>query len=81
MKIEKYTQKMQSAVMDAQNLAMSYGNQAIEVEHLHYAIVSDPDGLIAKLLEAMNVNVSSYKEDLKQSLEKLPKVSGGEVYL
>ena len=31
MKIEKYTQKMQSAVMDAQNLAMSYGNQAIEV--------------------------------------------------
>ena len=36
MKIEKYTQKMQSAVMDAQNLAMSYGNQAIEVEHLHY---------------------------------------------
>ena len=81
MKIEKYTQKMQSAVMDAQNLAMSYGNQAIEVEHLLYAIVSDPDGLIAKLLEAMNVNVSSYKEDLKQSLEKLPKVSGGEVYL
>ena len=81
MKIEKYTQKMQSAVMDAQNLAMSYGNQAIEVEHLHYAIVSDPDGLIAKLLEAMNVNVSSYKEDLKRSLEKLPKVSGGEVYL
>ena len=81
MKIEKYTQKMQSAVMDAQNLAMSYGNQAIEVEHLHYAIVSDSDGLIAKLLEAMNVNVSSYKEDLKRSLEKLPKVSGGEVYL
>ena len=29
----------------------------------------------------MNVNVESYKEDLKQSLEKLPKVSGGEVYL
>ena len=81
MKIEKYTQKMQSAVMDAQNLAMSYGNQAIEVEHLHYAIVNDPDGLIAKLLEAMNVNVSSYKEDLKRSLEKLPKVSGGDVYL
>ena len=81
MKIEKYTQKMQSAVMDAQNLAMSYGNQAIEVEHLHYAIVSDSEGLIAKLLEAMNVNVSSYKEDLKRSLEKLPKVSGGDVYL
>lgn len=81
MKIDKYTQKMQSAVMDAQNLAMSYGNQAIEPDHLHYAIVSDADGLIAKLLEAMNVNVASYKEELKQHIERLPKVNGGDIYV
>ena len=81
MKIDQYTQKMQSAVMDAQNLALSYGNQAIEPEHLHYAIVTDSDGLIPKLLQAMNVNVSAYREDVKSQLERLPKVSGGEVYV
>jgi ATP-dependent Clp protease ATP-binding subunit ClpB len=81
MKMEKYTQKMQTAVMDAQNLAMSYGNQSIEPEHMHYAIVSDSQGLIAKLLEAMNVNVSSYKADLEKRLQSFPKVSGGDLYL
>ena len=81
MKIDQYTQKMQSAVMDAQNLALSYGNQAIEPEHLHYAIVTDSDGLIPKLLQAMNVSVSAYREDVKSQLERLPKVSGGEVYV
>ncbi len=81
MKMEKYTQKMQTAVMDAQNLAMSYGNQSIEPEHMHYAIVTDSQGLIAKLLEAMNVNVSSYKADLEKRLQSFPKVSGGDLYL
>ena len=81
MKIDKYTQKMQTAVMDAQNLALSYGNQSIEPEHLHYAIVSDSQGLIPKLLEAMNVNVSGYKADLQSRLESFPKVNGGENYL
>ena len=81
MKLDKYTQKMQEAVMESQNLAMSYGNQSIEPEHLHYALVSDSQGLIAKLLEAMAVPVASYKEDLKKRMESFPKVSGGDVYL
>ncbi len=81
MKLDKYTQKMQEAVMESQNLAMSYGNQSIEPEHLHYALISDSQGLIAKLLEAMAVPVASYKEDLKKRMESFPKVSGGDVYL
>ncbi len=81
MKLDKYTQKMQEAVMESQNLAMSYGNQSIEPEHLHYALISDSQGLIAKLLEAMAVPVASYKEDLKKRMDSFPKVSGGDVYL
>ncbi len=81
MKLDKYTQKMQEAVMESQNLAMSYGNQSIEPEHLHYALISDSQGLIAKLLEAMAVPVASYKEDLKKRMKSFPKVSGGDVYL
>ena len=72
---------MQEAVMESQNLAMSYGNQSIEPEHLHYALISDSQGLIAKLLEAMAVPVASYKEDLKKRMDSFPKVSGGDVYL
>ena len=81
MNIEKYTQKMQGAILDAQSIANSYGHQQLEIAHVHYAIISDSDGLIPKLLEAMNVDVKSLKTDLKSDLEKLPKVSGSSAQL
>ena len=81
MNIEKYTQKMQGAILDAQSIANSYGHQQLEIAHVHYAIISDSDGLIPKLLEAMNVDVNSLKADLKSYLEKLPKVSGSSAQL
>ena len=81
MNIEKYTQKMQGAILDAQSIANSYGHQQLEIVHVHYAIISDSDGLIPKLLEAMNVDVKSLKADLKSDLEKLPKVSGSSAQL
>lgn len=81
MNIEKYTQKMQGAILDSQNIANSYGHQQLEIAHVHYAIISDSDGLIPKLLEAMNVDVKSLKDDLKSDLEKLPKVSGSSAQL
>lgn len=81
MNIEKYTQKMQGAILDAQSIANSYGHQQLEIAHVHYAIISDSDGLIPKLLDAMNVDVNSLKADLKSDLEKLPKVSGSSAQL
>ncbi len=78
MNIEKYTQKMQTAVMDAQNLAVENGQQTLEVSHLHLAILNDRDGLIPKLLYAMNVDVDSMRRDVQASADGLPKVSGGD---
>ena len=34
MNIEKYTQKMQGAILDSQNLATSYGHQQLEIAHV-----------------------------------------------
>lgn len=78
MNIEKYTQKMQTAVVDAQNLAVENGQQTLEVSHLHLAILNDRDGLIPKLLYAMNVDVDSMRRDVQASVDGLPKVSGGD---
>lgn len=82
MNIEKYTQKMQAAVLDAQSIAASYGHQQLECLHLHAAIVRDREGLIPKLLEAMNVDVAEYRSTLEEGLSRLPKVSGdGQLYM
>ena len=77
MNIEKYTQNAQQAVMDSQNIAVSEGNQTLEVEHLHLALLRQKDGLIPKLLKSMGVNESQFEGEVETEVAKLPKVSGG----
>ena len=53
MNIEKYTQNAQNAVMECQNMGISMGNQTLEAEHLHLALLQQKEGLIPKLLTNM----------------------------
>ena len=48
----------------------------LEGEHLHLALLMQKDGLIPKLLQYSNIDVTSVIADLQEELEKLPKVSG-----
>ena len=77
MNIEKYTQNAQGAVVDSQNLAIEYGHQMLDGEHILMALLKQNDGLIPKLLKNMNVDVDSLTSDVDAELNKLPKVSGG----
>ena len=56
MNIDKYTQNAQSAIIDCQNIAIEEGNQQIDGEHLHLALLMQKDGLIPKLLKFMGAN-------------------------
>lgn len=76
MNIEKYTQNTQSALVDAQNLAISNGNQELNCEHLHLALLTQKDGLIPKLLNSMDVDLQSLIADVTKEVDKLPKVTG-----
>ena len=38
MKIEKFTQKAQEAIMESQDIAISMGHQAIDTEHLPFSL-------------------------------------------
>ena len=77
MNIEKYTQNAQSAIMEAQNIAIAQGHQQLDCEHIHLALLEQKDGLIPKLLRFMNVDPEAVKADVQRELDKLPKVSGG----
>jgi ATP-dependent Clp protease ATP-binding subunit ClpB len=77
MNIEKYTQNAQQAVMDCQNIAVAEGNQMIDGEHIHLALLKQQDGLIPKLLQSMGVNIIAMTRDVQSEIDKIPKVSGG----
>ena len=76
MNIERYTSKTQEALLDAQNLAIAAGNQELDSEHIHMALLSQKEGLIPKLLKYMEVNGDAMKQELQGELDKLPKVTG-----
>ncbi len=76
MNIDKYTQNAQSAILDAQNIAAENGNQSLDPEHLHLALLRQKDGLIPRLLTYMQVNPVQVESFLSNEVDKLPKVSG-----
>lgn len=77
MNIEKFTQNAQQAVLDCQNIAVAMGNQMVDGEHIHLALLRQQDGLIPKLLQSMGVNIIAMTKDVQAEVDKIPKVSGG----
>ena len=80
MKIDRFTQKAQEAISEAQDIAISEGHQQLDVEHLHLALMMQSEGLIPRLLKLMEVDTGKVVGDLEHEMEKLPKVQGGELY-
>ena len=79
MNISKFTQKSLQAVQNLEKIAYEYGNQEIEQEHLLYALLSQEDSLILKLIEKMEINKEYFINKVKMALDARVKVSGGEL--
>ncbi|WP_394524843.1 ATP-dependent chaperone ClpB [Lacrimispora sp. JR3] len=81
MNINKFTRKSMEAVQNCEKLAYEYGNQQIEQEHLLYSLLTIEDSLILKLITKMNIQKEQFLNEIVQAIQKLPKVSGGQLYI
>ena len=81
MNISKFTQNSLQAVQNCEKVAYEYGNQQIEQEHLLYALITQDDSLILKLLEKMNIQKAIFVNRVEEALQRRPKVQGGQVYI
>ena len=79
MNISKFTQKSIQAVQDLEKIAYEYGNQEVEQEHLLYALLSQEDSLILKLIDKMEINKEYFVNTVKKALDARVKVSGGDL--
>ena len=79
MNISKFTQKSIQAVQDLEKVAYEYGNQEVEQEHLLYALLTQEDSLILKLIEKMEINKDYFINTVKKALDAKVKVSGGDL--
>ena len=81
MNINKFTQKSMQAVNQCERVALEYGNQEIEQEHLLYGLLTQEDSLILKLMEKMGIDKNTILERTEEALRKRTKVQGGQQFI
>ncbi len=76
MDVNKFTQKSQEALTNAQNTATRFGHAELDVEHVLLALIEQQDGLVPRLMAKMDVPLPSFSAEVVKELERRPKVSG-----
>ncbi len=76
MDLNKLTLKSREALAAAQQLAAERNHQVVEPEHLLFALLSDPDGVVYPLLHSLGVSPRTVRDRVEERLAELPKVYG-----
>ncbi len=76
MNFENYTQKTQNILQKSQSLALGNDHQKIMPEHLISAMLEEEEDLIVKIINLCSGNFTLLKAELKNSFNKITKVSG-----
>ena len=77
MDLNKFTQKAQQTVVDAQQLAREFDHQIIEPAHLLLALLNQPDSTVAYVITQIAGSADVLKEEVRKDLAGRPKVYGG----
>lgn len=77
MNAQKFTQKSLEAIQNAQSLYHEYGNAEMGQEHLLLALLQQDGGLIPQLMTKMGIDTAAMQQNVRQSVERLPRISGG----
>jgi ATP-dependent Clp protease ATP-binding subunit ClpB len=72
MNLDRFTQRAQQAMLDAQQSAVEHRHPAIEPEHLLLALVSQPEGVVPQILSQVGVAPQTVTADLTRSLASKP---------
>jgi ATP-dependent Clp protease ATP-binding subunit ClpB len=74
MDLNKLTIKSQSALAEAQQQAVARHHQTIEPEHVLFALLGDPEGVVFPLLHHVGANPAQLRSRVAEALDAIPKV-------
>lgn len=80
MNLNQFTLKSQEAIQKAQQIALEFGNQSIEPQHLLEGIFQSDENISSFLLKKSEADATLIREKNRENIEKLPKVEGGNLY-
>lgn len=77
MQIDKFTNAFQSALGEAQAMAVQKDHTAVEAQHVFKALLDQPLSVLVSLLGNAGVNIGSLRQQVDQSVEDMPRLAGG----
>ncbi|MFT5889435.1 MAG: ATP-dependent Clp protease ATP-binding subunit ClpB [Zhongshania sp.] len=83
MRVDRFTNSLQTALADAQSLALGKDHQYIEVVHLLSALLKQQGGSVKPLLAQAGANLPLLDQKIATELNRLPTVQGaaGDVHV
>jgi len=74
MRIDKFTSKLQTALADAQSIAVGKDHNQIAPVHLVSALLAQKGGSARPLIAQMGSDVQAFQAELEQLIDSLPKI-------
>ena len=79
MDFEHFTTKMQEAVSKASQLALTYKNQVVDIEHLLYVLLNDASGIFPRVLSKLGKETRTLITQLENRLNQKPKLDNVDI--
>lgn len=80
MRFDRFTIRGQEAVQAAIGIAEKQQNQQVEPEHILAAMLEQKEGVLKPILGKIGANATAIAAELQASIDKMPKVTGGQQY-
>lgn len=77
----RFTQKSQEAIIQAQTMAERNGNSQVESEHLLLALLEQGEGVVPQVLTKLDIPVGALVQKVRQEINRLPRMMGANVQL
>jgi ATP-dependent Clp protease ATP-binding subunit ClpB len=81
MKLDRYTEKAQQAILAAQRLATDQQSPILDVEHLLAALLEDPEGIPVATLRRVGADPDAIRMEVGAALSRRARIQGGQLAL
>src|SRR3954463_8019846 len=80
MRLDKFTLRGQEAIQSAIEVAERNQNQEVQPEHVLYAMLEQPEGIVRPVLGKLGANVQVVLNNVQAAVGRFPRVQGGQQY-
>jgi len=81
MDIQRFTERAQEALVNAQRHAEARNHQQVEPEHVLATLLKTADSVPSEVIRKLGGQPQTILGEIERELEKVPKVFGGQLYL